>query len=173
MNADQSYAAPCIAARQSQPETIAMNVTTTRNAPFHTLMLLAVATTALLVAPHRAQAATTDADSGQTVECMLPGQIHSVGGHATMGPRRPVQTTPADCRQRGGEYTVPQASMPTPSTPAIAADSDDRVRCLLPKQLRQLGEKKQYHTTRRTIYTTRSNCQTRGGSVIAVSHAKK
>lgn len=173
MNADQSYAAPCVAARHRQPEPIAMNVTTTRHASFRSLILSAIAATAMLFVPHIAQAASSDADSGQTVECMLPGQIHSMGGHATMGPRRPVQATPADCRQRGGEYVVPQASAPMPSMPAIAADSDDRVRCLLPKQLRQLGEKKQYRTSRRTIYTTRSNCQTRGGSVIAASHAKK
>ncbi len=154
------------------PETIAMNIPRTRHAFFRNCLLPAIAATALMFVPHVARAATADADSGQTVECMLPGQIHSIGGHATMGPRRPIQTTAADCRQRGGEYTVDEhANQPQPTL--MAADANDTVRCLLPKQLRQLGEKARYRTARRTIHTTRSDCQTRGGSVIAASRARK
>jgi uncharacterized caspase-like protein len=39
------------------------------------------------------------------VDCLLPGQIRSLGRQATfMGARRPVRTTQADCQIRGGEY---------------------------------------------------------------------
>ena len=171
MNADQSYAARCIAPAQSQPETIAMNVSTTQRATFHSLMLPAIVATALLFVPHPAQAATADADadSGQTVECMLPGQIHTVGGHVSLGPRRPIQATPADCRQRGGEYTVDErASQPqtVSHVPMASADDGRVIACLLPRQVRQLGEKARYTRSRRTIHTTRTDCQARGGDVI-------
>jgi hypothetical protein len=145
-----------------------MNVITTRSASFRNHLLPMLAATALMFAPHIAQAA--DSDSGQTVECMLPGQIHTVGGHATMGPRRPIQTTPADCRQRGGEYTVNEQASQAPAAPVISADDGRIVACLLPRQVRQLGEKARYTTSRHTIHTTRSDCQTRGGDVV-VPHA--
>ena len=132
-------------------------------------LLTAMAAATLLAATNGAWAA--NADSGQTVECMLPGQIHNVGGHPTMGSRRPIQTTPADCQQRGGEYTVPQQAA-APAQPALAADANDIVRCQLPKQLHQLGKKKQYWAPARTLITTRASCQTRGGSVLATTHAK-
>jgi hypothetical protein len=95
---------------------------------------------------------------------MLPGQSHNVGGHPAMGPRRPIQTTPVDCQQRGGEYTVQQ--MPPVQLSPLAADANDTVRCQLPKPLRQLGEKKQYYAKARTITTTRASCQARGGRVL-------
>jgi hypothetical protein len=39
------------------------------------------------------------------VDCLLPGQIRSLGRQATfMSARRPVRTTQADCQIRGGEY---------------------------------------------------------------------
>jgi hypothetical protein len=129
-----------------------------------------------LAAPHVAQAATADADSGQTVECMLPGQIHTIAGHATMGARQPVQTTPEDCRQRGGEYTVDEhASEPVsvPHVPVAAAADTTILNCLLPKQVRQLGEKVHYTTARRPIKTTRADCGTRGGDVISSAQARK
>lgn len=130
---------------------------------------LAIAAGILLVATSAARAA--DADPAQSVECLLPGQIHTVGGHATMGPRRPIQTTPADCRQRGGEYTIPQPVPQTaPSTTAgkLLRGANDWVRCLLPKQLRQIGEKKSYYTTNRIVHATRTSCQSRHGSVLSV-----
>jgi len=39
------------------------------------------------------------------VDCLLPGQIRSLGRQATfMSARRPIRTTQADCQIRGGEY---------------------------------------------------------------------
>ena len=107
----------------------------------------------------------------QNVDCKLPGEVRSVGGHSMMSAGRIVQTTPDDCRQRGGEYTVPETApvAPAAASPAAAADDGAMVSCLLPAQTRQLGEKTRYRTTRHTIHTTRSDCQTRGGTVY-VAH---
>jgi hypothetical protein len=35
--------------------------------------------------------------------CLLPGQIRSLGGIALVTPRRPVLLAPAECAERGGE----------------------------------------------------------------------
>jgi hypothetical protein len=40
------------------------------------------------------------------VDCLLPGQLRRLGGTSYMTARRPVQTTAADCRIRGGEYVA-------------------------------------------------------------------
>jgi len=40
----------------------------------------------------------------QVVDCLLPGQIRRLGNSTYMTPRRPILTTAADCRIRGGEY---------------------------------------------------------------------
>lgn len=119
-----------------------------------------------------------DAGTAQNVECMLPGQIQHMGGHTTMGPRRPVQTTPEDCAQRGGEYTAQESPpLPPPASPASMADDGSMVACLLPAQTRQLGEKARYRTSRKTVHTTRTDCQKRGGTVYtphkaATTHKK-
>jgi hypothetical protein len=42
----------------------------------------------------------------QIVDCLLPGQLRKLGNMAYMSPRRPVKTTAADCRIRGGEYVA-------------------------------------------------------------------
>jgi hypothetical protein len=131
---------------------------------------------AAIVTPQGARAATAEAASGQTVECMLPGQIHTIAGQATMGPRRPVQATPEDCRQQGGEYTVDErAAPPVTASRVAAATADDGkiLNCLLPQQVRQLGEKARYTTARRPIRTTRSACATKGGDVITSVQARK
>ena len=39
------------------------------------------------------------------VDCLLPGQVRSVGRRTYLTPRRPIRTTAADCQIRGGEYT--------------------------------------------------------------------
>jgi len=136
------------------------------------LLALVVAAIAALAVPHGARAA--DADSGQTVECMLPGQIHTVGGHATMGPRHPEQTTAANCRARGGEYTVAEqavsAPAPTAQAPVRIASDNKVVRCLLPQQERQLGQKARYTIAQRTIRATRYDCRQRGGKEIGATH---
>lgn len=38
------------------------------------------------------------------VDCLLPGQVRNLGTMKYLAPRRPVRTTTADCRIRGGEY---------------------------------------------------------------------
>ncbi|MCZ6640127.1 MAG: caspase family protein [Gammaproteobacteria bacterium] len=39
------------------------------------------------------------------VDCLLPGQVRTVGRRTYLTPRRPIRTTAADCQIRGGEYT--------------------------------------------------------------------
>ncbi len=151
-----------------------MNVPTPRRSSFRAHVLLAVVATAvaMLTIPRAAQAASSADDSGQTVECMLPGQIHTIAGHATMGARQPVQTTPADCRARGGEYTVDEHAsqpQPVPHVPVASVDDARIVTCLLPRQTRQLGEKARYTTGRHSVRISRSDCQARGGDVIATA----
>lgn len=43
-------------------------------------------------------------DDYQVVDCLLPGQVRSLGSSTYLTPRRPVLTTAADCRIRGGEF---------------------------------------------------------------------
>ncbi|MFA6986350.1 MAG: caspase family protein [Arenimonas sp.] len=68
------------------------------------------AATALLVfgagLPARAPlAAVRNAEDLLIVDCLLPGQIRSLGRQATfLSARRPIRTTQADCEIRGGEY---------------------------------------------------------------------
>jgi hypothetical protein len=53
-------------------------------------------------APH---AAVRNAEDLLIVDCLLPGQIRSLGMQATyLSARRPIRTTQADCQIRGGEY---------------------------------------------------------------------
>ncbi len=40
----------------------------------------------------------------QVVDCLLPGQMRRLGNSSYMTPRRPAQTTAAECRIQGGEY---------------------------------------------------------------------
>ena len=42
----------------------------------------------------------------QIVDCLLPGMVRRLGNTEYLTPRRPVKTTAADCRVRGGEYTA-------------------------------------------------------------------
>ena len=41
----------------------------------------------------------------QVVDCLLPGQVRRLGQSRYITARRPIMTTAADCRIRGGEYT--------------------------------------------------------------------
>jgi uncharacterized caspase-like protein len=51
------------------------------------------------------RAAVRNAEDLLIVDCLLPGQIRSLGRQATfMSARRPIRTTQADCEIRGGEY---------------------------------------------------------------------
>ncbi len=49
--------------------------------------------------------APKDADL-YVVDCLLPGQVRQLGSGTYLTPRRPVLTTAADCRIRGGEYVA-------------------------------------------------------------------
>ena len=42
----------------------------------------------------------------QVVDCLLPGMMRRLGNAEFMSPRRPIRTSAADCRTRGGEYTA-------------------------------------------------------------------
>lgn len=42
----------------------------------------------------------------QIVDCLLPGQVRQLGQARYLSARRPIKTTAADCRIRGGEYTA-------------------------------------------------------------------
>jgi hypothetical protein len=42
----------------------------------------------------------------EVVDCLLPGQVRSVGGRTYLSARRPTRTTVAECRVRGGEYVA-------------------------------------------------------------------
>ena len=72
--------------------------------------LSVLAATAILVVgsgvPVQApRAAVRNAEDLLIVDCLLPGQIRSLGRMATfMSARRPIRTTQADCQIRGGEY---------------------------------------------------------------------
>ena len=51
------------------------------------------------------RAAVKNAEDLLIVDCLLPGQIRSLGRQATfLSARRPVRTTQSDCQIRGGEY---------------------------------------------------------------------
>lgn len=42
----------------------------------------------------------------QIVDCLLPGQLRSLGNTTYLTARRPIKTTAADCNVRGGEYVA-------------------------------------------------------------------
>jgi len=42
----------------------------------------------------------------EIVDCLLPGEVRSLGGATFLSRRRPIRTTASDCHIRGGEYTA-------------------------------------------------------------------
>ena len=42
----------------------------------------------------------------EIVDCLLPGEVRSLGGATFLSRRRPVRTNASDCHIRGGEYTA-------------------------------------------------------------------
>jgi hypothetical protein len=70
---------------------------------FCTAALVVVASALPTSAPRAA--GVRNAEDLLIVDCLLPGQIRSLGRQATfMSARRPIRTTQADCQIRGGEY---------------------------------------------------------------------
>jgi len=73
-----------------------------------------VLTAFALPSAHAAAADTTGkAFEGQiaiadlhVVDCLLPGQVRQLGRRMFLTARRPIRTTAADCRLRGGEYVA-------------------------------------------------------------------
>jgi hypothetical protein len=75
-------------------------------APLDTLVAAAVVSLAAGAVPAAAQPPDPRAQvqALQVVDCLLPGQVRTVGGRTYLTPRRPTRTTAADCGARGGEY---------------------------------------------------------------------
>lgn len=53
-----------------------------------------------------AQEGFAEVDDLYIVDCLLPGQVRSLGATKFLAPRRPIRTTSVDCRIRGGEYVA-------------------------------------------------------------------
>ncbi|MEO8161823.1 MAG: caspase family protein, partial [Arenimonas sp.] len=75
----------------------------TRFSVFCTAALVVVATALPVEAP--LAKGVRNAEDLLIVDCLLPGQIRSLGRQATfMSARRPIRTTQSDCQIRGGEF---------------------------------------------------------------------
>jgi hypothetical protein len=62
------------------------------------------------------QAAPAATSSQEMVDCLLPGQIRQLDETVTyLTERRPVRTTPADCKTRGGEIQPSREPTDAPS----------------------------------------------------------
>ncbi len=48
----------------------------------------------------------TEVSDLYVVDCLLPGQVRSLGGAKFLSARRPIRTTAVDCKIRGGEYVA-------------------------------------------------------------------
>ena len=57
-------------------------------------------------APSKATEGQTSIADLYVVDCLLPGQVRQLGTRTYLTPRRPIKTTAADCRIRGGEYVA-------------------------------------------------------------------
>lgn len=84
-----------------------------RSLAFRSAVLFALAVTSSCQAPTPTAASRTpvagstpDVADLYVVDCLLPGQVRQLGASTYLTPRRPVLTTAADCRIRGGEYVA-------------------------------------------------------------------
>lgn len=59
-----------------------------------------------LLALQGAFAAAPSRGDFEIVDCLLPGQVRSLGNRPYLTQRRPTRTTASDCRIRGGEYVA-------------------------------------------------------------------
>src|SRR5690606_15124233 len=60
----------------------------------------------LLFALPQAFAAAPSRSDFEIVDCLLPGQVRSLGNRTYLAQRQPTRTTASDCRIRGGEYVA-------------------------------------------------------------------
>ena len=72
------------------------------------LMLSACATNGNSSANSDPQAPSQEAliSGMHVVDCLLPGQVRSLGNRTYLSARRPIKTTASDCNIRGGEYVA-------------------------------------------------------------------
>jgi len=68
------------------------------------LVAVLVGATAPAAAQEPGAAPSAAVQALQVVDCLLPGQVRTVGGRTYLTPRRPTRTTATDCAARGGEY---------------------------------------------------------------------
>ncbi|MEE4381641.1 MAG: caspase family protein, partial [Pseudomonadales bacterium] len=71
-----------------------------------TLCLLAIALGAQGAERDAAVEGRVDVADLHVVDCLLPGQVRQLGTRTYLTARRPIKTTAADCRIRGGEYVA-------------------------------------------------------------------
>jgi hypothetical protein len=57
-------------------------------------------------APDKATEGMVKRQDFEIVDCLLPGEVRSLGGATFLSRRRPIRTTASDCHIRGGEYTA-------------------------------------------------------------------
>jgi hypothetical protein len=66
----------------------------------------AVAAASIAGAADKAKEGMVTRQDLEIVDCLLPGQVRSLGNTTYLTSRRPIRTNAADCRIRGGEYVA-------------------------------------------------------------------
>jgi hypothetical protein len=66
----------------------------------------AVMASSVFAAPDKAKEGMVKRQDYEIVDCLLPGEVRSLGGATFLSRRRPVRTSASDCHIRGGEYTA-------------------------------------------------------------------
>jgi hypothetical protein len=69
-------------------------------------LLAAIVAASLAHAADKAKEGMVTRQDLEIVDCLLPGQVRSLGHTTYLTARRPTRTTASDCRIRGGEYTA-------------------------------------------------------------------
>jgi TPR repeat protein len=91
-------------------------LTSTKSTPTNILHKLWVAGSSAVLIAAIAASGSPAADRGkeglvkrqdfEIVDCLLPGQVRSLGHTTYLTARRPIRTNAADCNIRGGEYVA-------------------------------------------------------------------
>jgi hypothetical protein len=66
----------------------------------------ALLTTSASAAPDKATEGMVKRQDFEIVDCLLPGEVRSLGHATFLSRRRPIRTSASDCHIRGGEYTA-------------------------------------------------------------------